>query len=804
MFGRWTLDGPPYSTRTTLDNRTMSANTNTLSISIHLLRQDHSNDTDEDRAKLYTKLSQAAHLANEQLQRHKIWSCGGDVLVFGVNCAEFTMNDSSVEDNDAWHEHLQNELEGPTHKEDAMPHLRGICRYGNDVNDAWRTISLMLELSLLLSSKGIHVAIECLDQDGQLLLIEAADVLPNWVDEDVSQGGVGGPRGCVNRCWIVDGAVRLIPPQKHSHNDAYLGRRDALKLLDGCLDSNEFVVDEVQNAIEARIARTDYTIPKRARPNNSMSSEDTNKDYCGTTHYQIAAAAVPASVACFLQNHSYLVPFLVDSFCNVAPGYLDNLIEEKQVNVTTNNDTEKESAAAAQDGQDNTPTSQNHQREQQHEDQRIEHQSNKSNHNRQPKIRTDLGNHFTYERIVLLPVTMTRATYAELITGRGIVPSFPTPKEYRSVELNRFQRQLIQMRGEKNVWIRSVEIGVRICAGIEWILNGNVATKSLDQESFLQSMGEVERRLRIHWCRIDAEARPKTSDDEPKDGATSWIEQTWRAGPNNKSNNIQSNALQSMAKCHVFHPELSKSPNDEPCPNSRPGVSLHEMTQTGTKRALRWVRDEYSDEAFPFPREWEVDDDSWMEVNTLQELEEEMKKLSSTNELASKRPRRTTRRSRRNLANNTTELRDDGHERHTSPVENNESQEVNALNKMLQGIKTLVEGEGDVGGVVTQQRAELPPAALMSPQEAMSEEININPSIFLNILQSQLRDNTISDGTPGRVTADDQDVSKFFFKEDLEESDNDDSSTESVEEKDRDKDLPSDPQSLSAVMVSDV
>lgn len=738
----------------------MEANPNTLTISLHLLTHDYTNNTVENRAELYTKLSQAAQLANDFLQQHKIWSCGGDGIIFGVHCVDFP-TDCPFKD-DVWHDHLREELEGAVHLDEAMPHLRGICRYGNDVNDAWRAVSLMLELSALLSSKKLSAAIECLDQDGQLILIEAAEVLPNWVDEDVSQGGVGGPRGCVNRCWIVDGLVRLIPLQSSSKDDLYLKRRDALEILRRCIDTDELAVDQVQNTIEARIARTDYTVAKRARANNSTTIEDRNKHDCGTTHYQIAAAAVPASVAYFLQNHSYLTPFLVDSFCNMAPEYLDNVVQTKQAseNKTNGMKVHEESfqaAAAADQG-----PSINH----------CNGQSHKLINSTQSKHSIRFGNHFRYERIVLIPITMTRTTYAELITGRGIVPCFPIPNEYRSVELNRFQRQLLHMTGERNVWRRAVELGIRLSAGLEWILHGYGTLKSQEQESFLQSMGDVERRLRIHWCKIDAEA---ISNDRQAD-APSWIEQNWQKGPNNNCNNSLSNALQTMCKCHVFHPELSKTPYEAPCPYSRPGVSLYEIAHSGMKQALRWTYDKYADGSFQCPREWELDDDSWMDVNSLEEFEDEMKNLSSTKVKTVNRPRRTTRRSRRNVAHSNGMQADDN-EQDTNGVYDGKSQEIKALNKMIHGVKTLVEGEGDIGGVVTQQLSGLKPA---SPRKAMLEDVHVNPGLFLSKLPSKSLDSKQES-----MNVDSQDVSKFFFKKDLAEDDDCDDSSSNNQDMER-------------------
>ena len=78
----------------------------------------------------------------------------------------------------------------------------------------------MLQITTDLANANLSCAVECWDlNDGHILLIEAAEHLPSWVDDDVLQGGVGGPEGTHNRCWIVDGKVHLIPPTNKSKRD---------------------------------------------------------------------------------------------------------------------------------------------------------------------------------------------------------------------------------------------------------------------------------------------------------------------------------------------------------------------------------------------------------------------------------------------------------------------------------------------------------------------------------------------------------------------------------------------------------
>ena len=176
--------------------------------------------------------------------------------------------------------------------------------------------------------------------------IEAANYLPNWVDDDISQGGVGGPSGCNNRCWIVNGKVCLIPPPpsqslkkdlKNRNNDddneeeeegyesvdRLLSRKDALGIL--MKEGSDLLVasEDVQCAIRDRINRTDYSTtcvrkneipqqqqqPKKKDSSNKQSSPPPPPP---PKHWHIAAVALPASVARFIEMHPSLVPLLVD------------------------------------------------------------------------------------------------------------------------------------------------------------------------------------------------------------------------------------------------------------------------------------------------------------------------------------------------------------------------------------------------------------------------------------------------------------------------------------------------------------
>lgn len=760
------------------------------------------------RAILYKRLCDACLIANKILRdassKTQPFQTGGDGPVFGVHCnisnddillksrfgfdadeywqSQYPKNQSATnDDNDIRDEQSNNDVEQRSLETDntfQQPHLRAIFRYGNDVNDMWRVISLVLKISTELASVNLRSAIECWDvNDGHILLIESAEHLPSWVDDDVLQDGVGGPGGMLNRCWIVDGQVHLIPPITSRHHDTsllqkkekvdLLSRRDALFVFmdsfkndsDG---SSTLASESVQNAVHHRINRTDYSA-KINCDKESLANESS------TPHWHVAAAALPAAVAYFVQKHTSLIPLIVDSFCEHAPKYLKDRASAR-----------KHSRSKSRDRHEDIATTDKNTTQQ---------EMNNERH--------VLGNLFPFEHIVTVPITMTRANFAELVTGRGIVPSFPVPKEYCTVELKKYHRQLLTALGwqysnnkelNRNPFERAVEVGVRLCAGLEWIvvLPDQNVTPPISDDLPLQSLGVVERRLRLYWTRIDAEtSREYLLNDDENNDTSDWIENAWQTGPMNinhlERNKFFLDALESMSKCPVFHPELSKSLRDEPCPISKPRKSLRDITQSGIKNALKWQREHHDESYFPTPKLCQLGNESWMEINSIEEMEEEMKHLSSVTIPAkpdSNGSRRTTRRSQR---------------KHPS-LDKNESNErlheassadTDTLHKMAKGFRSFVEGHGDVEGIgMTSCSGDV--SSIDSIENLFSQEVNIRPQVFLGVLRSMLR-NQCSPSSPSGAdvtrtdspsTPAEPDISSFFFEEDLDYESSNDSDTE--------------------------
>lgn len=64
-----------------------------------------------------------------------------------------------------------------------LSYLRGRTNYGDSVEDEWLIVYLLRELSKQFPDAWIRI----FDADGEFLLIEAANVLPPWLNPEVAE-----------------------------------------------------------------------------------------------------------------------------------------------------------------------------------------------------------------------------------------------------------------------------------------------------------------------------------------------------------------------------------------------------------------------------------------------------------------------------------------------------------------------------------------------------------------------------------------------------------------------------------------
>ncbi|UNI17348.1 hypothetical protein JDV02_003696 [Purpureocillium takamizusanense] len=82
---------------------------------------------------------------------------------------------------------------------DGLRYLHGLTEYGDAVEDEWLVVYILRELTKLHPSLWVRAA----DTDGEFLLIEAANVLPQWLSPETDQ----------NRVWIHKSNLMIIPDE---------------------------------------------------------------------------------------------------------------------------------------------------------------------------------------------------------------------------------------------------------------------------------------------------------------------------------------------------------------------------------------------------------------------------------------------------------------------------------------------------------------------------------------------------------------------------------------------------------------
>lgn len=101
-----------------------------------------------------------------------------------------------------WHRESPLVRVSPT-SSSAPAHLRIGVRTGACVEDEWLLIHLLRLASSSPRFASADLAISVRDEDGEILLIEAAEELPEWVTPECAEA----------RCWIYRGALHLLPPE---------------------------------------------------------------------------------------------------------------------------------------------------------------------------------------------------------------------------------------------------------------------------------------------------------------------------------------------------------------------------------------------------------------------------------------------------------------------------------------------------------------------------------------------------------------------------------------------------------------
>ena len=129
-------------------------------------------------------------------------------------------------------------------------HFHGEVIFGDSIDDEWYVVYILFHLSL----KFPHLNITTQDNDGEFLLIETADYLPDWLE----------PHTTNNRIWIKSGLLKIIVNDNSDRGDNELDLHDALFLLNNSsndVDDENTACNEIQVCLQKRISCLLYTSP---------------------------------------------------------------------------------------------------------------------------------------------------------------------------------------------------------------------------------------------------------------------------------------------------------------------------------------------------------------------------------------------------------------------------------------------------------------------------------------------------------------------------------------------------------------
>ncbi|KAK3924166.1 LOW QUALITY PROTEIN: Protein ecdysoneless [Frankliniella fusca] len=175
-----------------------------------------------------------------------------------------------------------------THVDESLPpHLHGTTHFGDNIEDEWFIVYLLVQLTKDIPGLVVRV----IDTDGEFLLIEAADFLPSWAD----------PETCGQRVYIYQGEVHFIPPSNTNDSGdeprALIPVSDAIRII-RLSPHNTRAPQPIQNAIKGRI---------EGYP--SKIKEDLHR----------TTVCIPAEISALLKENPSLIAPSVRAFCERDP-----------------------------------------------------------------------------------------------------------------------------------------------------------------------------------------------------------------------------------------------------------------------------------------------------------------------------------------------------------------------------------------------------------------------------------------------------------------------------------------------------
>ncbi|KAJ0178281.1 hypothetical protein K1T71_006104 [Dendrolimus kikuchii] len=158
-------------------------------------------------------------------------------------------------------------------------HLTSVTCFGDNIEDEWFILYIVLETTKLHP----NIIVQIKDSDGEFILIEAADYLPQWVNPDTT----------VNRVFLYNGHIHLISPEL-VNLETNLSISDALRIVTQSPERTQ-VIDNIEKAVFERIGN----YPQKIYEN---------------THHTVVN--IPAELAALLTLDPKLIAPIVTTYCN--------------------------------------------------------------------------------------------------------------------------------------------------------------------------------------------------------------------------------------------------------------------------------------------------------------------------------------------------------------------------------------------------------------------------------------------------------------------------------------------------------
>lgn len=161
---------------------------------------------------------------------------------------------------------------------DCPEHLISLTCFGDNLEDEWYIVHLLIELT----KKYTNLIVKIEDNDGDFILIEAANYLPAWAN----------PENTENRVFIINGNIHIIPPSIVSIS-SNLKLSEALEIV------------RLKKKETKASSLIQESILKRVNSAKQLST-DIHK----------GVVIVPLEIATVLTVKPTLISALVSSFCN--------------------------------------------------------------------------------------------------------------------------------------------------------------------------------------------------------------------------------------------------------------------------------------------------------------------------------------------------------------------------------------------------------------------------------------------------------------------------------------------------------